>query len=207
MAGSTRRLSSKASTPIGTLIRKQLRQPSSATLASISSPPINWPPAAASPSVRPYAANARWRCAPANKVPSIASTCGCSSAPAMPCANARRNQHLRVRRQPAGSRREREQADADHEEAAAAVDVAEPPAGDQRGGVCEAIADHDQLQRAAACVQLMLDRRDRDVDDEEVEHHHERAAQHDEKRDRARADPRPPRRAGVELTVAVRGAV
>ena len=40
-------------------IRKQLRQPSPATSASTSAPPITWPPTAASPSAMPYRLIAR----------------------------------------------------------------------------------------------------------------------------------------------------
>jgi hypothetical protein len=42
-----------ATMPIGTLMRKQLRQPSPAMSACTSTPPISWPPTAASPSTIP----------------------------------------------------------------------------------------------------------------------------------------------------------
>jgi hypothetical protein len=64
-SGTTRGANASAASPIGTLIRKTLRQPSPAMSACTSRPPISWPPTAASPIARLYAVSARVRSAPA----------------------------------------------------------------------------------------------------------------------------------------------
>jgi hypothetical protein len=46
-------VSASATAPIGTLISKQLRQPSPSGSSAIRLPPISWPPAAAKPIVVP----------------------------------------------------------------------------------------------------------------------------------------------------------
>ena len=82
----------------------------------------------------------------------------------------------------------------------AAVDVAEAAADDQPGRERQRVARDDELDRAGAGVQVGLHRRDRDVDDEEVQHDHERAGEDDEQR-REPGDPgllRRPRCGGGE---------
>ncbi|MNK58488.1 hypothetical protein D3C87_775610 [compost metagenome] len=92
---------------------------------------------------------------------------------------ARGHEQPGVRRHAAGGRGEREQQQAEHEHAAPAEQVAQPPARDQARGGGQAVARHHQLQRARAGLQVVLHRWQRDVDDEEIEHHQEGAAEHD----------------------------
>src|SRR5262249_23226812 len=63
-----------------------------------------------------------------------------------------------------------EPGDPDQEDALAAVDVAEPAAGDQAEGVGQAVAGDDQLDLGVAGAGVGLDGRQGQVDDEEVEH-------------------------------------
>ena len=65
-AGSQRRASTIAVSPIGTLMKKTSRQPSSAPPMPISRPPTSGPTAVAVPTVAPIAPNARPRSAPLN---------------------------------------------------------------------------------------------------------------------------------------------
>src|SRR5262249_29360218 len=72
---------------------------------------------------------------------------------------------------------EREGPEPDHEHALAAIEVAEPPAGDEADRINEAIRRDDELRLPEACVQIGADARERDVDDEGVHDRHEGAGQ------------------------------
>ena len=52
-SGTTRRASTSAAMPTGTLTQKITRQPSPARFAAMSTPPSSWPPTAARPMTMP----------------------------------------------------------------------------------------------------------------------------------------------------------
>ena len=92
--------------------------------------------------------------------------------------------HLR-RRDAAGQRRQREERDADDEQAALAVQVAEPAAEQQEAAAGEHVGVDDPDQRRLAEAEVGADRRQRDVDDGDVEHDHQHAEADDAERDPA----------------------
>ena len=85
-------------------------------------------------------------------------------------------------RQPGEQRRQREAGQAGQEQAAVAVVVAQPRAGDQQRGVGERVARDHQLQRGAADAHVGLQRGTGDVDDRRVEAGHERPREEDGQR-------------------------
>jgi len=87
VSGITRGASSEAAIPIGTLIRKQLRQPRPAGSRAISAPPTSWPPTAATSITVPYTLSALTRAGPVKRTPMIDSTFGAISAAATPCTS------------------------------------------------------------------------------------------------------------------------
>lgn len=68
---------------------------------------------------------------------------------------------------------------AEEEHAAAAIQVAEAPAGDQRHGVERGVSGNDELLGGGRRGQFRPDRGKRDIDDEEIERWQERADQQD----------------------------
>ena len=103
------------------------------------------------PTVAPHAANAVARSRPWNVVDRIASVAGSISEAPMPSMIASPTMRLgdgpRQRRQ---QRADAEQRGADDEDAAVAVDVAEPAADDEQGGEGERVAGDDPLEAWAA---------------------------------------------------------
>ena len=88
------------------------------------------------------------------------------------------DQRGRVGRQAGGRRGEREDDDADQEDAAAAEDVAEAPAGREQHREGERVAVDRPLQAGDRGAEVLLDRRQRDVHDGVVEHDHEQREAH-----------------------------
>jgi len=88
------------------------------------------------------------------------------------------DQHRRVLRDPRGGGGDREDDHAGHEHQPAAEDVPEPPAGGDQDGEGQRVAVDDPLQRRDLRVQVALDRRQGDVHDGVVEHHHEERETH-----------------------------
>ena len=78
---------------------------------------------------------------------------------------------------PAPQAGQREPGHADQEAALAPVQVAQPPAGDQEHPVAAGIAGDHQLQFGRRRAQALMDRRQRDIDDEEIQRRHEPARQ------------------------------
>ncbi|MGX1252157.1 hypothetical protein RKD48_004668 [Streptomyces ambofaciens] len=89
------------------------------------------------------------------------------------------DQHLRVGGEAAQRRGHGEAADADEEDPLAAVDVAEPSAGDQAGREGERVTGGDPLDLAEGGALVLLDGGDGDVDDGDVHQVHERRGHHD----------------------------
>jgi hypothetical protein len=93
--------------------------------------------------------------------------------------------------------------EAEREHPPAAELVAQAPGGDQEGGEGQAVAGDHPFDRARSRVQITLHRGHGDVDDEEVQHDHERAREDDGQggplvRQRAGG----PRQAGCEFVCA-----
>ena len=84
----------------------------------------------------------------------------------------------RVRREPRGGRRNREQHYADQERQAPSKDVAEAATRRQEDGEGERVAVDDPLEARQAGAQIALDRWQRHVDDRVVEHDHEQREAH-----------------------------
>ena len=157
-------------TPIGTLTQKMLRQPRPARSSVTSQPPSMKPTAAPRPIATPKMAKARARAASGNSVWMRGEHLrhhhrrGTSLAARAKISIAARS------RQPAPQRGQREAEDAGDEHALAADDVAEPAAGDHQRGVGDLIDRDDRLDLGGIGMQVGADRRDRDVDDERIDH-------------------------------------
>ncbi len=87
----------------------------------------------------------------------------------------------------ARERGEREDGDADQEEAAMPVQVAQPSAEQEEAAEREQIGVHDPGERGLREAEIVLDRRQGDVHDRRVEHDHEIAEAEDEEREPALA--------------------
>src|SRR5207244_5829697 len=85
----------------------------------------------------------------------------------------RRDQHADRARQAAGERRHGEEGDADHEHAPAPEQVTRAPAEQQEAAERDRVCGDDPLKIFLRDVERGLDRRQRDVDDRDVEHGHE----------------------------------
>ena len=97
------------------------------------------------------------------------------------------DQHLRRAGHPAPGGGEREQGQPGGEAPDAAHPVTQAGAGDEEHGVGEAVAGDDPFDRTRRRVQVGLHRRQRDVDDEEVQHDHEGAGEDHRQRQPAAA--------------------
>ena len=91
---------------------------------------------------------------------------------------ARGDQRAGGGREPAQHRRGSEAGDADQEQAAAAVDVAEPRAGDEADGERQRVAADHPLQPGRAGAEVAADGRRGDVDDHAVEQVHALGGEH-----------------------------
>ena len=89
------------------------------------------------------------------------------------------------RREPAGERGDREEADPDQEQPAVAVEVAEPPAEEQEAAEGEQVGVHDPRERGLGEAEVVLDRRQRDVHDRHVEDDHQARQAEDVEREPA----------------------
>jgi hypothetical protein len=90
---------------------------------------------------------------------------------------ARREEEPRARREPAQERRDHEPAQPDEEHALAAVRVAQPPARHDEHGVRQPVERDDELLLRERRAEPRVDLRQREVDDEEVDHAQERRRQ------------------------------
>ena len=99
---------------------------------------------------------------------------GATSAAPAPCTTREAHQQHRVVRQAAGQRRGREDRQPDHEHAPAAERVRGAAAEDQQAAERDRVSGHDPLHRRGREAELALDRRERHVDDAEVQDDHER---------------------------------
>jgi hypothetical protein len=86
---------------------------------------------------------------------------------------ARHDEDRRAARRAAGGRGDREQSESDRERSSATDPVAETAGGDQEDCRGQGVARDDPFDRSARRVEVRLNRRQCDVDDEEVQHDHE----------------------------------
>ncbi len=165
--------------PTGRLIRKIGRHSSPNRFHSVSSAPSSGPETAPSPTIAPNRPNTLPRsCAGEGRVHDRQHLRHHHRGhPAL--EDARGDQHLRVRREAAQRGGEREAADADEEQPLATVDVTQPSAGDQPGGEGERVTGRYPLDLAEGSARVPLDRRNRDIDDRDVDEVHEGRRHHD----------------------------
>ena len=109
----------------------------------------------------------------------IARLPGVSSAPPIPCTTSRPMQDLDGRGDRAEQGGHGEDADAEDEDSAAPVTVAQRTAEEDQRGQRERVAVEDPLERARRGVQIPADGRQRDVDNRPVEECHPRAEHRD----------------------------
>ena len=97
---------------------------------------------------------------------------GCDRA-SDPLYSARDHEHFLRGREAAGEGRDREHGDSDQEEAALAVQVAEPAAEQQKASVREQVRVHHPREGRVGETEIVLDRGERDADDRDVEDDHQ----------------------------------
>jgi hypothetical protein len=85
----------------------------------------------------------------------------------------RADQRPACRREPAGERREREDHEADQEDATPSEEVGQLAAGEHEHGEGEGVGVHRPLELREPDAEVALDGRQRDVHDGVVEHDHE----------------------------------
>ena len=115
----------------------------------------------------------------------VASTCGSISAAEAPCATRAPTSVQASGASPQASEVRREGRHAGEEEPAPPGHVAEPAAEDEQDGVRESVARDDQFEQCGARGQVLVDRRQGDIDDEEVDERQGRTDQHGEQSERA----------------------
>ena len=186
---------------IGGLISRTQRQLS----ASVMTPPSSTPAAPPTPFIAAHRPIARCSAGPAaNEEVMIASELAAISAPPKPWNRARDDQRVLVRREPAGERGDARTATSASDERPALPEVVGCAAAEhQEAGERDRVGVDDPLQVRRREAEARLDRRQRDVDDAQVEDDHElRHAAHGEQPARARAQaafrgPRRPRAGGA----------
>src|SRR6185312_16167882 len=169
-------------TPSGTLMRKQARHPTPSGLRPISRPPRSWAKTDATPMTNRYTTSAcaladAPSSAPKNREHLRREQCGGQA-----LNEPRRDKNLSVGRESANGRRRRKEADARQERALSSKTVAQPASNDQRGSVCDGVAGDNELDLCLAGPEVPLHVGNGDVDDEEIEHRHERADEQHENR-------------------------
>ncbi len=159
-----------AASPIGTLMNRIHRQLS----RSVSTPPSSTPAAPPAPPIAPQIPTARLRAGPSvNVVVRIAQRCGRDHGAAEPLRGPRSDQHTLAVGEAADKRRGREQNEAVDEHAAAPEQVRGAAAQQQEAGERDGVRVDDPLKIDLGEVQRVADRGQRDVDDRDVENHHE----------------------------------
>ena len=93
---------------------------------------------------------------------------------------ARRDQQSLRRREAAGQRRDGEERDADQEQPALAVEVAEAPAEQEEAAEGQQVGVHDPGERGRVEPEVVPDRGQRDIHDRRVEDDHQRAQAKDD---------------------------
>ena len=155
-----------AAIPIGTLTQSTHSQPR----PSVRTPPSRTPAAPPEPATAPQTPSALLRSAPSRKVVvTIESAAGERIAAPRPCTARAAISWPGVGREPARQRGEREEDQAEHEDAPAPEQVGQPPAQQQEAAEGEDVGVDDPGQVALGEVERFADRRQRHVDDRGVE--------------------------------------
>ena len=133
-------------------------------------PPSRTPAAPPEPATAPQTPSALLRSAPsANVVVTIDSAAGETSAAPRPCTRAGDDQPDLALGEAAGQRGEREEDEAGDEQAAAAEQVGEAAAEQQEAAEDQGVGVDDPREVVLGEVEVLADRRQRDVDDRRVE--------------------------------------
>ena len=136
-------------------------------------PPTSGPSATAMPLMPDQTPSATPRRSGGNASASSVSVSGVTIGGADALRRARCDQQADARRQGGSRRGDREQRQAGDEDAPAAEAIAERGAGQQQHGVGEHVGVDGPFQRLDRGAQVAVDARQRDADDEVVEHDHE----------------------------------
>ena len=150
--------------------------------SSVSQPPTSGPSARAIAETPAHVPIALPRSAGGKALVMMHSVAGIISAAPRPWTARTATSQPSVGARPISALEETEDHDADQEDLAAAEDVAEAAAGDQQDGEGERVGVDRPLQRGQARRRSALDRRQRDVHDGVVEHHHEQREAHGRER-------------------------
>ena len=169
-AGSSRNVASSDSATIGRLTNSTQRQPG----PSASRPPRETPTAAPIAEMPPQMPSAVLRSLPSvNVVVRIESAAGAMIAAPIPCAMRALINRPWLCATPTGQRADREPNQSGDENPPTAQQVRCTTAKQQEAPVGEEVAAGDPLQVLLGEVQVVLNRRQRDVDDRRVGHVHE----------------------------------
>ena len=179
LSGMKRQLPISARMPIGRLTRKIARQPAERMQADqrAAAELTDHGREAEHETVEAHHAHLLLR---VNTLRIVASTCGARIAANRPCSTRPPTSTAPLPASP--RRRDDEAGHPDHEHPLAAVQVAEPAAGDLHDGVRARIRGHDQLQLGRARADAVADGRQREIHNEVVERRQNRANQQDHQR-------------------------
>ena len=110
-----------------------------------------------------------------------------TTAPPRPCTARAAIRSSCESARPQRERGGREERDPEQEQAPVAEEVAQPAAEQQEAAEREQVRVDDPRERRLGEAEILADRRQRDVDDRDVEHDHQVAQAEDEQREPARA--------------------
>ena len=158
----------------GRLRKKIARQETS----SVSQPPTSGPIASAMADTPAQVPIALPRSSGGNALVMIDRVPGIINAAPMPWTAREATSQPSVGAKPIVAVESGEDDDAEQEHPAAAEDVAEPAAGDEQHGEGERVRVDRPLERGQRGVEVVLDRRQRDVHDRVVQHDHEQGEAH-----------------------------
>ena len=173
-----------AARPIGALTKKTHSHPT----YSVSTPPSSTPTAPPAPETAPHTASALLRSVALGEGRGEDRECrGRDHRGAEALNRACADQEAAGRCKAAGQRCDREDAEARHEHPATAEQVGTPAAQQQEPAERQRVGARDPLQARVGEVQIDFDRRQRDVDDRDVDDEHElRRAEQDQRDPAAR---------------------
>ena len=156
--------------PTGTLMKKIHDQLS----ALVRAPPSSTPAAPPLPDAAPQIPRARLRSRPSRKVVvRIESAAGESSAAPSPWSERNAISDASDHARPSSSELAVKMIEAGDEEAAAAEQIGEPSAEQEEAAEEDRVGGDHPLEALLGEIQVVLDRRQRDVHDRHVEHDHE----------------------------------
>ncbi len=167
-------VTASAITAIGGLMKKIARQ----LTCSVRKPPSTGPIASAIALTPAQVPIAMPRCSGGNAWVMIDSVAGIMNAAPTPWTARKATSAVSFGAKPDRGAREPEHDHAEQEHPPASEDVAEPAAGDHQHGERERVGVDGPLERGQRGMEAALNRRQRDVHDRVVEHHHEQREAH-----------------------------